>query len=769
MDLRTIMNSDAAGNSQRPPSPPAHLSRRPSEQLPSSSSSHPSGYPSGQSQQPPPLQRAQTSPDRSSSYGSLQSPYQYQPTTSLTTGAQPQRGPSPPPTTYAPSTMRDSFAAPVVYSHPQHHQAQQQQSPISHQRSQSIQSVLTPYSSASHSFPFRESPPAPVSQPYPPQQFPHPAQGSLPGTPRGSTAVPYHHSTPSSARPQSSGRDSLSNRASSPWVGQDARMHMSPTAAPRAVRHDSRIFDQTPRRTSVVTERRESDESVSPKTAFSPGVRRGSVAGHSEQAVMAQLSERENGVTTQINRTFAPNTHSHPVSTASSVSQANSPRSSLGLITNESPKVKPGQLRQQKAGFVAESLSANSSPQPPKAKRRRYNEPPVYAQRSSRTKGRCPMIPNRLPPVSKHMRNSSQNPWLVRQQAISQAAPPTKIKVRESSNGPSPAAAPIAPTEIAPNVASAQPSEPPKMKSLGPWEPSITGFIPHEEVTKMVCDFLFQHVVLRNDAMAAPAGATAPSQGAIIEIEAKLGQLIDQDRGERLHLPILSESVISRDNPRLRTNFESNMTQVQHRAMNNFLNEAVKASMPQANPGRIPLSYAHKKERDTFFEVSPSDLPPVIRHNLNNRHKPKVRVTHDQRTGEIIAKIIKCRVADLDVHSPRTCVDFRVSVNLEMSYDGDISHLTPADTGRGMSDRIKDRMSYRHLAYQVDLTQVARSEPSAKGEFEHELEIEVSAAEVRRQGQLAMSGDPMNQYEDLVKGLLDNIRVLARAVPPASP
>jgi hypothetical protein len=29
-----------------------------------------------------------------------------------------------------------------------------------------------------------------------------------------------------------------------------------------------------------------------------------------------------------------------------------------------------------------------------------------------------------------------------------------------------------------------------------------------------------------------------------------------------------------------------------------------------------------------------------------------------------------------------------------------------------------------------------------------------------------MAGDPTNQYEDLVKGFVDNIRVLARAVPP---
>lgn len=107
-----------------------------------------------------------------------------------------------------------------------------------------------------------------------------------------------------------------------------------------------------------------------------------------------------------------------------------------------------------------------------------------------------------------------------------------------------------------------RPSEPPQVGSLGPWEPSITGFIPHEEVTKIVADFLFQHVVLRNDAIAAPAGAAAAGQMPIIEVEAKLGQLIDMDRGERMVLPILTESVVNKDNPRFRTAFESTMTVV---------------------------------------------------------------------------------------------------------------------------------------------------------------------------------------------------------------
>lgn len=148
--------------------------------------------------------------------------------------------------------------------------------------------------------------------------------------------------------------------------------------------------------------------------------------------------------------------------------------------------------------------------------------------------------------------------------------------------------------------------------------------------------------------------------------------------------------------------------------MNNFLNEAVKASMPQAGLNRIPLSYAHKRERDTFYEVPPQELPPLIQNYLNPRHKPKVRVTTDQKTGEILAKIIKCRLADLDVYSPRTNVDWRISVNIEMNYDRDVRNFPIAGGGsqRPGGERIKDRMSYRHLAYQIDLTQVGTADVS---------------------------------------------------------
>ena len=149
--------------------------------------------------------------------------------------------------------------------------------------------------------------------------------------------------------------------------------------------------------------------------------------------------------------------------------------------------------------------------------------------------------------------------------------------------------------------------------------------------------------------------------------------------------------------------------------MNDFLNEAVKSSMPHTSARRIPIAYAHKKERDTFYDVSPDELPPLIRHNLHPGHRPRVRVTTDQRTGEMIAKIVKCRLVDLDVYSPRTNVDWRISVNLEIEYPGEVRHLALAAgrPGGNNTERNKDRMSYRHEAYQIDLTQVAKSEVSA--------------------------------------------------------
>lgn len=158
-----------------------------------------------------------------------------------------------------------------------------------------------------------------------------------------------------------------------------------------------------------------------------------------------------------------------------------------------------------------------------------------------------PAIPNPRPPFPKHSTERFFSP----DQQRPAAAPPAPAN-RPVPNGAAPAVSrkPIAP---APE---------PTYGPLGPWEPSITGLIPHEELTKVICDFLFQQVVLRRDLGTGPPGVTATGPMAVLEVEAKLGQLIDRDRGGRLRLPVLSECILNREEMGSRTAFESSMSLV---------------------------------------------------------------------------------------------------------------------------------------------------------------------------------------------------------------
>jgi polynucleotide 5'-triphosphatase len=136
------------------------------------------------------------------------------------------------------------------------------------------------------------------------------------------------------------------------------------------------------------------------------------------------------------------------------------------------------------------------------------------------------------------------------------------IKISQKVNGNQPAAKPPAQTAPPPvkaetngHIPAPQPvgqiEDPSRI--LGPWEKSITGKKPFEHMTKIVADWLYVNVVSRDD-----LGELA-SRGVEVEIEAKLGQLIDKDTSQRYMLPVLSECVLA-DNGRI--GFKSSMTEV---------------------------------------------------------------------------------------------------------------------------------------------------------------------------------------------------------------
>lgn len=133
---------------------------------------------------------------------------------------------------------------------------------------------------------------------------------------------------------------------------------------------------------------------------------------------------------------------------------------------------------------------------------------------------------------------------------------------------------------------------------------------------------------------------------------------------------------------------------------------------PSSGGKRVQVHYKHRREIDRFFDLSPelqNRLPGVMRHLLG-RKNIRVRVTYDQKTREVLGKIIKARVADIDLHMPVCHMDCRLSVNLEMDWDGPVEELEQMAASRGerQPDRSKDRLSYTQGHYQIDLTQVTQ-------------------------------------------------------------
>ncbi|KAL3425548.1 mRNA-capping enzyme subunit beta [Phlyctema vagabunda] len=595
---------------------------------------------------------------------------------------------------------------------------------LQHQRSQSSISISTPTSAHSQQQFFSQYPQdSPVSaHQFPPSQQPQhqrqqsqQSQHSHPATPLGPPLQSQRQSSggfvqptsPYQQRGMSSG--ALSQYQSSPAPLPPAAVPQPPSTPGTYEPHRNSASDSFRRSQSE----RERSLSVSPKTRLpsqTPSHSRGSFSIAHEQnedmntnSAKRKMSDRESPIEQR-------------------------------QIMDHHPVVKP----QINGNYYTGAAPIPAAAQPPR-KKVRYTEPPIWARSAKESDFKAGL---------------PQGARVNGKQVVT--GPPPTAHIKQETNGH---------RQMSPVMARSTPvSDPPGYGLLGPWEESIIGIKPAEQMSKIVADWLYRKVVSRPD-----IGELQVS-GVEVEIEAKLGQLINKDTNERYYLPVESECVLTENG---RVGFKSSMTESQHKVMNDFLNAKVTETHPN-NPGqskkRVPIAYLHRRERDKFYELPPQahvHLPPAIRAELNPRHTVKVRVTHDQKNNQILAKIIKARVADLDIYNPTCPLDCRISVNLEMRFDGDIEALIAAE-GTRIPDRNKDRLSYTQSHYQIDLTQVTQVTSTNgvnKMEKEHELEVEISTAAVREQGRRAAAGEA-NDYMKLVEGLVDNVRVLARNVPP---
>lgn len=310
---------------------------------------------------------------------------------------------------------------------------------------------------------------------------------------------------------------------------------------------------------------------------------------------------------------------------------------------------------------------------------------------------------------------------------------------------------PAAPSPVVQNGApSLQPSGPSLPSRRSNLEPSLDNHEPYSDTTRLVANWLWDHVV------------AAPDYGpeTHIEIEAKLGEL--QTDKKRIRIPILTEAVMA---PGRGTQFESSMNWDQHKHLNKWLNNTFQQA---STPGRAPMTYDHPQETDTLYDL-PSQMlehlhPQVKAAHLEGGKPLRVRVTRDNKTNEVTAKIIKLRMADLEIFCPNDTFDIRISVSLETNISK-TTWLHPVDDlqehlDKGVAKpRSKDRVSFFHQGFRVDLTQVFSS---ATGNKTHELEIELKTDDLK--GEAEKIGRKLsNEYEELVRVFLNNMRVVNRA------
>ena len=219
----------------------------------------------------------------------------------------------------------------------------------------------------------------------------------------------------------------------------------------------------------------------------------------------------------------------------------------------------------------------------------------------------------------------------------------------------------------------------------------------------------------------------------------------------------------------------TNNQQQAHEELNTFLNKTVVYNKHQVAAGKLryPMEYVHTQEWDEYHDLNNEGQGhlPHLTHWHNSKHQMKVRRTFDKKTGEMKAQIIKTRVADLDIYNPNDAFDYRISISLETPWHGSDSHLVPDRRGAANAgnDRLKNRLSYKHHDYQIDLTQIEHTNGSHP---DHEIEIEIMNESILDALEAVRDGHD-ERYERLLSGFLDNIRILAghasKAVRPPQP
>lgn len=397
------------------------------------------------------------------------------------------------------------------------------------------------------------------------------------------------------------------------------------------------------------------------------------------------------------------------------------------------------------------ATNGDSEPPTKREKRRKYTERPVWANLnpSNPRHGQAGSLPNSRTP-------NAPAPPLLLQNSTPAPPPPLAVHGHSHVNGPIPVDEELA-----------------KMRRIkGAWEKSFAGTVSLPDIPQTIADWLHGHLSMsfRRDGRA----GLDPRDGTL-EIEAKIGRIQRRGRDERLTHGVCSITVLD---PKFADNevaFESEMNEREHKHMNTLLNNRLVESArrdqslrPEEKAGLQKIQYTHLRETDHFRKLSKagkSALPQTIPIERLG-HEPNLRTTVDDKTKQVTARIIKVKLGNLHILNPRADYDLRITVSIECNLmrDGlDDSGLTeePEPGKSAQPPRKKDRMSYKHLDYQIDLTRV--DTPGLAPKYELELEVDASALQTEM---ARIQAGQEDGFVNIVEGFWENAKWLMKQRVP---
>lgn len=265
---------------------------------------------------------------------------------------------------------------------------------------------------------------------------------------------------------------------------------------------------------------------------------------------------------------------------------------------------------------------------------------------------------------------------------------------------------------------------------------SITKVTPYEDLTRRITQWLYSHLSQLRE--------NEPRLLQYVELEIKLGRIWSKEKDARADLPISTETILT-----------------------NQIDYYFKPGVENSMFAKIEdfIVKLNQKDANKAFTVLKSDTQDLFYQGLRRGDKPyDLRVSKDVDTKRIIDQIEKKRLGDLFILNPSNILDFRVSLSLELPIEDipkQILKENPSMTRR------KIRTSYVAEACQdkIDLTRtLTTSSNSDKKEQNFEIELEINTGFLLAAFEKLFSSEDNQTYEDTIRVLLDNCRILNRCL-----